>query len=171
MPRSLTVLLAVLLSASVAHGADASLYGGTWTFDEAAGDRDRVDAAVDALAGEYGVLFKGMVAKKLGKSVKISTTLMFQPATDALKITSDYSSWTTSLDGAEVAVVDAEGETVLLKRWLDGDTLHSVGAKGTSSQGYTFRLGDDGRTLILQVTTRNPRLKRPLEYSLTYRKE
>ncbi|GEM_PF-2347969 len=169
-PRTLFVVLFATLLASPAFAGDASKYAGTWTFDESAGDRAAADAAVESLASEYAAIIRGLVRGRLQSAVKISETLTLAPGDDSMTITSQFSKWTSDLSGTEVAVVNPEGETVLLKRWLDGGVLHAVGSRGSSEQGFVFRLEDGGKTLILEVETRNPRLKRPLAYSLTYRK-
>ncbi len=168
--RVLFVVLLVALVASPASAADASAYAGTWTFDETAGDRAAADAAVEALAAEYALIVRGLVRSRLRSAVKISESLTLEPGDDSITITSQFSKWTSDLSGTEVAVVNPEGETIVLKRWLDGGVLHAVGARGASEQGFVFRLLDGGATLVLDVETRNPRLKRPLAYSLTYRR-
>ena len=157
------------LFAAEAHAGDASAYAGTWTFDETSDDRAAAEA-VEELASEYPFLFRGLVKSKLLAAIKIAATITMDPGPNSMTITSEFSKWTSDLSATEVSVVNPEGDTITLKRWLEGDELHAVGAKGGSAQGFVFKLAPDGRSMSLEVTTSSPRLQRPLRYSLSYRK-
>jgi hypothetical protein len=171
-PRFLLVLLAfaVLGPPTEARASEADVYAGTWTFDESSGDRALAETAVVDLAKEHNFFIRGIVKTRLLKSIKISSRLVMEPGDDTMTITSDFSKWTSDLSATVVSVLNDEGDPITLKRWLEQGTLHAVGAKGASSKDFVFRIEDAGETLILEITTSSPRLKRPLAYSLTYRK-
>jgi hypothetical protein len=171
MTTRLLPLALLLLVAGPAQAGGAASYAGAWTFDESRGEREAAQAAVDDVAAQYTPIVRGLVKSRLREAVAISTTLTLEPGENTMTITSDFSSWTSDLAATEVPVLNPEGETVLLKRWLDEGVLKAVGSLGPSTSSFAFHLSEDGKSMTLHVRTQNPRLKKDLAYKLTYVRE
>jgi hypothetical protein len=151
-------------------GSDAAKYGGSYRYIGSQEERKRVEAAIDAAT--KGMIGADIAKKELIKRSEIrpSYTLNFdgQKATVSSK---GFPPESTPLDGSAVKMTNKYGDKLeMQQRFTDGALLQE--SKTHDGEGSTkFKLQTDGKTLVVTRISKSPKLPRPVEFSLTYRRQ
>ena len=158
------VAVALTLAASATEPIE-----GTFTLDRASSDD--VKAAVDRAAAEFNFVLRPFARSRLTKA---------NPVPQQVEIAYTSTEVSVQLDRTPPVTAPRDGRTVKWRR--DDGALFDLSARieaGALHQSFTgedgkrvnvYRLRPDGRTLSMQVTLSSPRLPKPVEYTLVFRR-
>jgi hypothetical protein len=158
-------LASLLLLAAAAPAAPE----GTFVHDP--GESDDVAAAVERAAGDFNFLLRPFARSRLIKANPVPGRIRIVYEPHAVSVQLDRTPPVRApRDGRTVEWIRDDGAVFdLTARTEEGVLRQSFrGADGTRVNVY--RLGGDGRTLSMEVTITSPRLRRPLTYTLVYRR-
>jgi hypothetical protein len=165
-PAVAAILLLSLSPALAAAGGDGPQ--GVFTLDRAASDD--VGKAIDRSAADFNFLLRPFARSRLTKA---------NPIPQRIEIVSTAAEVSVKIDQAAPVAAPRDGRTVkwtrddgavfdLTARTTDG-ALHQTFRGEDGRREAVFRLRPDGR-LAMAVTISSPRLKKPLHYTLVFRR-
>jgi hypothetical protein len=158
---------------AAAGSADARepRYPGTYVFTGGDTERAAVKVAVDrATEGMFGkVIAREELMKR--SEVRPSYTIRLDGAGTVSVETPGFPSESSPIDGTEVPFRTKYGDAVKNSQQFVDGALVQRGRTDDGSGSTEFRLQPDGDTLVVTRVSRSPRLPRPVEFTLTYRRQ
>ena len=146
-------------------------YAGTYAFAGKDAERTGIQTAVDSAT-------EGMVGKNIARSelmkrqeIRPTYTIRFDGKGDVAVETPGYPPEMSPIDGTEVELKNKYGDVLQNRqRFVDGALLQE--SRTHDGGGSTeFRLLSDGTTLRVTRVSKSPKLPRPVQYTLTYRRQ
>jgi hypothetical protein len=143
---------------------------GTYTLTDPAAATTTIKNAIEATVKGMWPIIKGEAREKLeDKNLPPSKQIIISYANADVTIESEPGTITTAADGMFVDRTIL-GENIRVSTKWKGEKLERT-FKGAEGQRVdTYSLSVDGKTLTMQVTVTSPRLSRPCEYELTYKR-
>jgi len=165
------LLLAFVLSLpATSFAAEPSAYAGSFALADAEATKVAIEGAVEQGAQQFPALFRPLARTTLRRVVKAVDTFTFEPGANSMLIRTELNpdGWTTDLAGTQVQRTNPKGDTVDIKRWMEGGNLRAKACTDAGCSEFTWALTSDSKGLSLHVITSSERLEDPLTYTLVY---
>ena len=147
------------------HGLD-----GTYVIDPKASDA--IDAAIDTTVKPMSFIIRGVARGRLKKSNPLFQSIAIGRSEGALVVTTDNLPIRAPGSGLPVTWVrPTDGESFRVSHVQRGDKLVQTFVAKDGKRVNTLSLGPDGNTLNMDVQITSPRLPKPLEYRLVFKRE
>ncbi|HEX6926863.1 MAG TPA: hypothetical protein VF167_15680 [Longimicrobiaceae bacterium] len=143
----------------------------TGTFALVEAESDDVKAAIEQAVRGMNFITRPIARGRLTRTNVPYRTIRIEQSGDQVTIVTDERPIVATADGNPMKWTREDGEVLdLTTRWADG-ALEQTFVADDGQRTNTFTLSADGGTLEMRVVVASPRLDRPVEYTLRYRRQ
>jgi hypothetical protein len=143
---------------------------GTYALTDPAAATKSVEDGIEAAVKGMWPIFRGEARDRLEeKNLPPSQQIVISYTLADVTIKMEAGTIKTPIDGVFVRR-DILGENIMVStKWIDKN-LERIFKAADGQRVDTYSLSGDGQTLTMHVTVTSPRLSRPCEYELTYKR-
>lgn len=157
-----------LLASGSAHAAEPGDFVGRFTAPSANVEK-AVSKAIEEGASQFNMLVRPVARKRLSATVKGADWLELSFSTPSLTIKTPQrpEGYTTPVDGTPTTLTAPNGNPVEVRRWIEGNTLHSK-ACGDDGGCLETSFALSGDTLVYTRVVTSSQLTSPVSFRIEY---
>jgi hypothetical protein len=147
-------------------------FTGVFNYAGGAQERAALDAAIERAAAEFNFLFRPIARSKLRDANTIArvVTMQWSPGTMRVTFTDPPRDYRAADDGTPIhSPASHDPSTRFSHRFDNGNLIESFTADD-GAQRNVFTLTPDGQGMTMSAMVTSPKLRVPVQYSLTYHK-
>jgi hypothetical protein len=166
---ALLIAAAAVLAVPAAAQAQHPSLNGTYTFNAAASDN--VNAAIDKAVARMNFVTRPIARGRLRRTNQPYNRITLNLTGSNVSIVTDTRAPIATTDnGTAIKWKREDGEEFNVSTRWEGHKLLQTFSAEDGSRENRYSVGNEGRTLTLEVTVRSPRLQEPVTYRLVYDK-